>query len=66
MNRETLIKAIEDAAQSTGLAPATITSKATDNGRLYHRMKRGYGCHIDTATKILAFIANLPKVESAQ
>ena len=58
MSTETLIEEIEAFANERNLAPATVVSRAADNGRLYGRLKSGFGCTLKTAERIRAFIAS--------
>jgi hypothetical protein len=57
MDREALILAIENFASARGLAPATITSRAVGNSRLYSRLKAGGDCTTEIASRVRAFIA---------
>jgi hypothetical protein len=56
MDRITLIQAIEAHAAKCGLAPATITSRAVSNSRLYHRLIDGGDCTTESARKIVDWI----------
>jgi len=56
MQRETLITAIEAHSIRFGVAPATITSRAVGNSRLYDRLKGGGDCTTTIAAKIISFI----------
>lgn len=58
MSTDDLIQEVEAFARERNLAPATIVSRAVDNGRLYGRLKSGFGCHMKTAERIRAFIAS--------
>lgn len=58
MSTETLIQEIEAFAKERNLAPATVVSRAADNGRLYGRLKSGFGCTLKTAERIRTFIAD--------
>lgn len=57
MNRIDLITQIEDAAKRKGIAPATVTSRAVGNSRLYRRLKDGGDCTTEVACRVMAFIA---------
>lgn len=57
MTRTDLLKEIEDFAEANKLAPATVTSRAVGNSRLYHRMKAGGGCNVIVAERLRQFIA---------
>ena len=57
MSIDDLIQEVEAYAKERGLAPATIVSRAANNGRLYGRLKAGFGCNMKTADRIRAFIA---------
>jgi hypothetical protein len=56
MTREQLISAIEAFAAEATLAPATITSRAVGNSRLYARLKEGGDCTTEISGKVAAFI----------
>lgn len=60
MTRDDLITEIEKYALSQGIAPATVTSRAVQNSRLYHRMKDGGGCNLIIAERLRAYIAANP------
>lgn len=57
MTREALILEIEAFAERHGIAPATVTSRAVSNSRLYRRMKEGGGCNVIVAEKLRAYMA---------
>lgn len=56
MTRQAIIAQIEAFAAKRGIAPATVTSRAVGNSRLYKRMKDGGDCTTEIAAKLLAFI----------
>ena len=56
MTRTQIIEAIEAHAKKRGLAPATVTSRAVGNSRLYQRMLDGGDCTTGIAGRILDFI----------
>lgn len=56
MTRDMLISRIEAYAAKHGIAPATVTSRAVDNSRLYHRLKAGGGCNFTTVERLNAFM----------
>ena len=58
MDRIALIQAIEAHAAKRGIAPATVTSRAVNNSRLYHRMIEGGDCTTEVAGRIAAWIAS--------
>ena len=61
-----LIARIEAFATDRGIAPATVTSRAVGNSRLYARLQQGGGCSIRIAAKLLAYMAQEPaKAEAA-
>ena len=67
MDRNQIIAAIEAHAARRGIAPATITSRAVGNSRLYKRMVDGGDCTTGIAKRIVAFIASdAPKSEGMQ
>lgn len=57
MDRTSLIEAIEAHAAKRNLAPATITSRAVENSRLYSRLKDGRDCTTEIARKVMEYIA---------
>jgi hypothetical protein len=57
MDRTALIQAIEAHAAKRNLAPATITSRAVQNSRLYSRLKDGGDCTTEIAAKVLDWIS---------
>jgi hypothetical protein len=56
MTREELLSEIEAHAAKWGIAPATVTSRAVSNSRLYHRMKAGGACNLDTAQRLRTYM----------
>lgn len=56
MTHSELISEIERYATLQGIAPATVTSRAVGNSRLYARLKAGKGCTIKVATRLLSSI----------
>ena len=57
MERTELIQAIEAHAAKCGIAPATVTSRAVSNSRLYHRLIGGGDCTTEIARRIAEYIA---------
>lgn len=57
---------IETFAAQAGIAPATVTSRAVQNSRLYQRMKEGGSCTMYTAERIRAFMATHPTAPASQ
>lgn len=58
MTRSDLIIAIETYAARKGIAPATVTSRAVSNSRLYRRLKSDQGCTLEVAGRVMAFITS--------
>lgn len=56
MTRTELIQEIERHAKRKKIAPATVTSRAVGNSRLYDRMVRGGDCTTEIAGRVIAFI----------
>jgi len=56
MTIQKLISEIEAHARKSGIAPATVTSRAVGNSRLYARLKDGKSCTIDVAERLRAFM----------
>jgi hypothetical protein len=57
MTRADLIANIEAFAQRHGIAPATVTSRAVANSRLYRRMKDGGSCSLTIAERLVTYMA---------
>ncbi len=64
-NEHDLIARIEAFAMARGIAPATVTSRAVGNSRLYARLQQGGGCSIRIAAKLLAYMAQEPAKSEA-
>lgn len=60
MTREALLARLEAHAQTHGISPATITSRAVGNSRLYSRLKAGGGCTLDVAQRLSDYMAAHP------
>lgn len=56
MTNQQLIKLIERFASAHGIAPATVTSRAVGNSRLYRRLKDGKSCTLNVAERIRSFV----------
>lgn len=56
MTTEQLISEIEAFASKKGIAPATVTSRAVGNSRLYHRLKGGKSCTLDVAERLRRYM----------
>lgn len=65
MTRDDLIAEIEAFAARHGLAPATVTSRAVANSRLYGRMKAGGGCNVMVAERLRAFMRSAEEDHAA-
>lgn len=57
MTRLEIISEIEAFAAKHGIAPATVTSRAVGNSRLYKRMVDGGDCTTEIAGRLRDFIA---------
>jgi hypothetical protein len=55
-----LILEIETFASSKGVAPATVTSRAVGNSRLYHRLKNGKSCTLNVVDRLRKYMADNP------
>lgn len=69
MSTDELIREIESYAAERDLSPATVVSRAVSNGRLFGRLKAGYGCTLKTAERIRDYIrsnstASVPSTSS--
>lgn len=59
MTHEHLISEIEDCARRRSIAPATVTSRAVGNSRLYARLKAGGSCTLIVAERLRTHMADL-------
>lgn len=57
MTPDTLISRIEAFAKARKIEPATVTSRAVGNSRLYARLKEGGSCTLRVAARLEAFMA---------
>lgn len=55
-----LISEIERFASSKGVAPATVTSRAVGNSRLYRRLKDGKSCTLGVADRLRQYMTDNP------
>ena len=53
-----LIAAIKRHAEATGLAPATVTSRAVGNSRLYANLIEGKSCTLRVANRLREYISS--------
>jgi hypothetical protein len=58
MTNEQLISEIEAFASANGIAPATVTSRAVGNSRLYSRLKGGKSCTLGVAERLRKYMAS--------
>lgn len=58
MTRDRLISQIEAFAEARNIAPATVTSRAVGNSRLYSRLVAGGSCTMDVAEKLSDYMAS--------
>lgn len=66
MEREKLLKDIEDYCAATGQAPSTFCLRVVKNGTLYKRLQEGGDCGVKALDKIRKYIAeNPPKAKEA-
>ncbi|WP_152492664.1 hypothetical protein [Roseovarius sp. THAF27] len=56
MTRVQIIKAIEAFGKRHSIAPATVTSRAVGNSRLYSRLQSGGDCTTEIAQRLLNFM----------
>lgn len=56
MTRDDLITRLEQHAATRGISPATITSRAVGNSRLYQRLTDGGDCTLEVAQRLIAFM----------
>lgn len=55
-----LISEIECYAAERHVAPATVTSRAVGNSRLYRRLKDGKSCTLSVAERLRKYMADNP------
>lgn len=60
MSTDDLIREVQQYAAARNIAPATVISRAANNGRLYGRLTKGFGCTLKTAERIRAYMASNP------
>jgi hypothetical protein len=65
MTRDQIISRIETFAAAQGIAPATVTSRAVGNSRLYRRMRQGGDCTTEVAARIVRYIEDNSSAPSA-
>ncbi|GGG77702.1 hypothetical protein GCM10011415_28280 [Salipiger pallidus] len=65
MTREQLIADIEAFASARGLAPATVTSRAVGNSRLYARLVGGKSCTLEVAERLRSYMSDESKPSAA-
>tara|TARA_X000001316_G_C894575_1_gene15045 strand:+ start:124 stop:333 length:210 start_codon:yes stop_codon:yes gene_type:complete len=53
-----LISEIERFATESQVAPATVTSRAVGNSRLYRRLKDGKSCTLSVAERLRKYMAD--------
>ena len=66
MTEADLIAQIENFAERHGIAPATVTSKAVGNSRLFDLLKAGKSCTLTTAHRIMEYIAAMDAVAKSK
>lgn len=66
MTRDDLIQKIEEYAIARGIAPATVTSRAVGNSRLYRNLKRGGGCTLEIASRLVSYMTANPVTSTDQ
>ncbi|MGS4985014.1 hypothetical protein ACVDG2_16840 [Pseudosulfitobacter sp. RP-4] len=65
MTREQLVSDIEEFAAINKIAPATVTSRAVGNSRLYRRLKTGKSCTLEVAARLKKFMEIPPSEDAA-
>jgi len=60
MTNDDLIQRIEDYASRRGWEPATVTSRAVGNSRLYARLRSGGSCTLNVAERLVTFMEHPP------
>lgn len=66
MTPDTLITRIKAFAEKRGIAPATVTSRAVQNSRLYDRLARGGSCTLRVANRLETWIAEQEVIEEGR
>lgn len=62
MTRHELIQEIEAYARDCGIAPATVTSRAVGNSRLYRNLMADGDCTTGVAGRVRAYMAAHPPI----
>ncbi len=60
MNREQIIKAVDDYAERSGLKRSTICQYALQNRHFYNNLKSGKDFRFGTAERLLAWMRDNP------
>lgn len=63
MENQRIVTEIEEYAAARGLAPATITSRAVRNSRLYAHLKAGGDCTTRIAARLRDYMAAHPPAQ---
>lgn len=63
MQTQSITSEIREHAEKLGIAPATLTSRAVQNSRLYHHLEGGGDCTTRTVERIRQWIADHPPTE---
>lgn len=64
MTTDHLIAEIEAFAEARKIAPATVTSRAVGNSRLYARLKAGKSCTLTVAARLCQWMVDNAPAES--
>ncbi len=60
MDAHSLISRIEAYCAASGYTPGTVGLKAVNNSRLYERLRDGGSCTLETAGRLLEWLASNP------
>jgi len=63
MQTHSITSEIKEHADKLGIAPATLTSRAVQNSRLYRHLEEGGDCTTRTVNRIRQWIAENPPAE---
>lgn len=64
MDREQIIKAIDDYAKASGLSQSTICQYALRNRKVYERLKNGGSCSFASVEALMAWMDQNPPREA--
>jgi hypothetical protein len=63
MNKASILNAIDTFASVKGIAPSVVCLRAVNEGKFYKRLKEGGTCTMETAEKVLKYIADNSSID---